>query len=213
VVNVNAPTMGTYGAEWEAYGYAGCGNVAALVNFLTGRNVIIAGNAGGVFYELTRAMEHADDPLIFAVNDVGMFLPHVDHWVSLHGDNFKAWKAVRWLHSKGPEDTKYHSIASYDEVNYVWDKLTPLMALSGYFAMQIAHIMGAQRIILCGCPGMAARRFFEASPRRDFGYGGGLAQADKNIQEQLIKETTRVPDLRMKVRSMSGWTLTYFGSP
>jgi hypothetical protein len=95
-------------------------------------------------------------------------------------------------------------------VDYNWEGLCPLFALSGYFAMQIAHLMGAGLIVLCGCPGAPARRFFEREAKIQ-GYGGTEHVGDVAIQEQLIQEMRRVPELQEKVRSMSGFTQELFG--
>ena len=83
----NAESKRNYGAAWEAGGYCGSGNVADLIGQLRYRSAVICGNADGVFAELADASGKLHDPLIFAVNDVGMLLPKVDHWVSLHADN------------------------------------------------------------------------------------------------------------------------------
>lgn len=202
--------MGTYGSTWEAGGYSGAGLVGSLIGSLQGRTAIVCGSGEMVFYELSDAMTKEPDSVIFAANDVGMYLPRLDHWCSLHTDNLGPWKNVRWLHARGSEDTQYHGIDQRPFINHVWQGLTPLFALSGYFAMQIAHIMGAERIILCGCPGDHSLRFFEAAPRPDFGYGGGPAGSDKSIREQLVKEMSRLPAFKEKVRSMGGWTQEFF---
>jgi hypothetical protein len=211
MVTRNAASMGNYGAAWEARGYCGVGNVTDLINSLQNRAAIVVGNAAGVFYELEKAMLKIEDPIVFAVNDVGMYLPKLDHWVSLHADNLGPWKQVRWLHPIDGEHTKYHSVDRRPYLDYVWDKLTPCMALSGYFAMQIAYIMGAKRIVLCGCPGNATRRFFDGAPRADFSYGDGQDGSEKGIREQLIKEMNRLPEFKKTVRSMSGFTRDFFG--
>jgi hypothetical protein len=96
-------------------------------------------------------------------------------------------------------------------VDYVWDRLSPQMALSGYFAMQMAWIMGAERIVLCGCPGEQTRRFFESTPREDFGYGGHDSHGDQGIRQQVEIEMKRLPEFKQAVRSMSGWTQSFFG--
>ncbi len=184
--------------------------MASLIGTLRGRPAVICGNADGVFDEVS-IIEKLKDPVIFAANDVGMFLPKVDHWVSLHTNNLGAWKQVRWLHPREQEFTKYHSIDPRPFVDYVWTGLTPLFALSGYFAMQIAHIMGAELIVLCGCPGNATRCFFHTKPRTDFFYGSGPDGSDKSIREQVENEMERLPAFKLKVRSMSGWTKEYFG--
>lgn len=206
---INTPGMGTYGSSWQHAGYSGNGNVESLLGSLKGRPAIVCGNAAGVFQELEDARSKLNSPEIFAVNDAGMYVKGLDHWVSLHAKNLEIWKQVRWLTNHEDEHTIYHSIE--DGFDYSWEGLCPLFALSGYFAMQVAHLMGAGLIVLCGCPGSSEQRFFESFPRTDMSYGGGNTSQDQAIQEQLIREMIRVPDLQEKVRSMSGWTRDTFG--
>lgn len=212
---INAESMGTYGSAWQTGGYSGPASVAPLIGSLDGREVIVVGSADTVFEELDHAQNLYPEAAIFAVNDIGMFLPKIDHWFSLHGDKLGAWKSVRWLESHDYEDTKYHSTGKFPYINYNWEGLCPLFALSGYFAMQCAYIMGAPLIILAGCHGSPARRFFDtirAFKGRDFGYGGGAHGSDAGIKDQVIKEMARVPEFYRKVRSTGGWTKEYFGT-
>lgn len=206
--------MGAYGSEWESKGYCGRGSGGALINTLQGRPAIIAGNATGVFEQVHVAERERPDAVIFGVNDVGMYLPRMDHWVSLHADNLAPWRAVRWLHPGAKEDVRYHSIDPKPYVDVAWEGLTPLFCLSGYFAMQVAWMMGCAPIILCGCPGSPTPRFFERAPRADFGYGSGVQGSDTSVREQVEKEMRRVPEFKAAVRSMSGgWSSEYFGRP
>lgn len=211
MTNRNAASMGTYGATWEAAGYCGVGPVESLIGILKGRSAIVVGSAETVFYELEDALTKVHDVVIFGVNDVGMFLPRMDHWVSLHSDNLGPWKTVRWLHPREREDVQIHSIEMRPYVDHVWTGLTPLFALSGYFAMQIAYIMGAGSIVLCGCPGEVGRRFFDTEARTNFDYGDGSSGRDSGVREQLVQEMKRLPAFKARVRSMSGWTRNFFG--
>ena len=212
MTNFNTPGMGINGSSWQAHGYSGNGNVAELIDSERGRAAIICGGAVTVFSEFMEARSLLPaNVAIFAVNEVGMFLPHVDHWASLHGKNLQTWKPVRWLHPKTPEQTLCHSIDSLENLHYNWSGLSPLMALSGYFAMQIAWIMGFCPIVLCGCPGTPTRRFFDLQPRQDFGYGGYKYAADENVRDQVIQEMQRIPEFKECVASMGGWTRSYFG--
>lgn len=204
--------MGLYGATWEAGGYAGAGSVGELIGSLAGRPAVVCGNATGVFGEMETAVATYPGAVIFGVNDVGMYLPRMEHWVSLHTDHLGAWKAVRWLHAHQQEKTEYHGVDPRPFIDHDWSSLRPLFALSGYFAMQIAYLMGAERIILCGCPGVALPRFFESGPRKDFGYGSGPHSSDGSVREQVVQEMTRLPDFKARVRSMSGWTREFFGA-
>ena len=106
-----------------------------------------------------------------------------------------------------------HSIDAKPFLDVAWTGLTPLFCLSGYFAMQIAWIMGCRPIVLCGCPGSPAPRFFESAPRADFGYGSGADGTEVSVREQIEKEMSRLPEFKAAVRSMSGWTAEYFGRP
>ena len=207
----NAASMGSYGAEWTHRGYAGRGNVQPLLDVHAGRSGIVAGNAAGVFHEVADACRALGDPVIYAANDVGMYLPRVDHWCSLHEDKLPVWKAVRWGHVNRMEVTKYHGDDPRPFLDYAWEQLTPLFCLSGYFAMQLAWLMGCAPIVLCGCPGAPAPRFFEAAARPDFGYGSGTAGSDQGVQQQLLGEMDRLPDFKAAVRSMSGFTREVFG--
>lgn len=198
-------------ATWECRGYAGRGNVAPLVDSYVNRPALVCGSDSRIFLDFESALKYYHDPVIFAVNDIGMYLPRVDHWLSLHSKNLQAWKAVRWLHPSPMERTIYHSIELEGVVDYTWENLTPLFALSGYFAMQVAYIMGCSPIVLAGCPGTHTRRFFEAAPRTDLGYGSGPSDSDANIRNQVVQEMNRLPDFKKSVRSMSGWTKEFFG--
>lgn len=211
----NAESMGAYGADWTLRGYAGRGNVGSLLDSIKSRPAVICGNAVTVWRDLGRALSILDNPVVFGVNDVGMYLPKMDHWVSLHSDSLRTWRDVRWMRLTQSEDVKIHSDMQKPYINYAWEQITPCFALSGYFAMQIAWLMGASPIVLAGCPGMQMRRFFEMEARADFGYGsgvpGGNIASENGVREQLTREMDRVPEFRESVFSMSGWTRAYFG--
>ena len=210
MTNRHAGSMGSYGSTWESRGYCGSGPVGDLLESLRGRPAVIAGSAEGVFDELRVVLRLYEDPVIFAVNDIGMFLPKVDHWVSLHSDKLGMWKQVRWMQTHAREKTLYHSVDERHYIDVVWTGLTPLFALSGYFAMQLAWLMGASSIVLCGCPGTQRRRFFDLNVR-EFGYGANATGVDEGVRSQIEREMTRLPQFKEAVRSMSGWTKLYFG--
>lgn len=204
--------MGTHGSTWQAKGYCGAGNVEPLIDAHKGQPAVVCGNAQGVFEDYERLLTKFEKtyPVVFAVNDVGMYLPRVDHWVSLHGQKLEGWSVVRRLAPR--ENAKTHSIDEKFGLDYNWALLMPLFTLSGYFAMQIAWLMGCSPIVLIGCPGNPQRRFFDAHQRTDFGYGGGENSQDNVVRQQLIDEMNRIPDFKRTVRSTRGWTREFFGS-
>lgn len=196
-------------------GYEVAGPASSLVGSLEGRLAIVVGGAEGGYKECEWARRVYEDPVIFAANDIGCYLPVVHHWVSLHYDKLEHWAALRRLDGSLWQDFKTHcNYFQIAQADYVWSIEPCHFSLSGYFAMQLAYLMGADRIILAGCPGSRARRFFEPEPRSDsYGYGGGDTVADSRDREQLCKEMSRVPSMKEKVRSMSGWSKEYFGGP
>ena len=200
-----------YDATWNAYGYSGRGNVASLINSEAGRGAIIVGSAFTFAADYARARHVLPGAAVFAVNDVTMFLKEADHCVSWHANKLKLWKDVRWANDGMNPNTVYHSEHTKYGADYGWEGLSPSFVLSGYFAMQIAYIMGCRPIILCGCPGSPMKRFFDTSIRTDFGYGNGSSQSDVNTREQVVSEMNRLPEFKKIVRSMSGWTRSYFG--
>lgn len=183
--------------------------MACLLDTAVGRPAVVCGGGLHVMEELGTSLQLLKDPIIFAANDVGMFLPQLHHWVSLHSDNLPAWKSVRWLNAK-PTDPAIHGDMKKPWIDHAWEFLTPLFAVSGYYAMQIAWLMGCSPIVLCGIPGERQRRFFDVDftlQRTDYGDG-----ADSNgVREQLTKEMERIPSFKATVRSMGGWTRGYFG--
>jgi hypothetical protein len=205
--------MGNYGASWEAAGYAGGGSVGSLIGSLLGHPAVVCGGASGVLQEYDVVQQkYGNDLVVFAANDIGMYLPVLHHWCSLHADNLGAWKAVRWLHAREREVAVYHSVDKRAVVDHAWIGLTPVFCLSGYFAMQLAWIMGCSPIILAGCPGDATPRFFETQKRGDhFAYGSGTRGADEAVNSQIVDEMKRLPHFKAAVRSMSGWTQEFFG--
>jgi len=194
-------------------GYEVAGPAKEIIGSLAGRLALVVGNAEGGYKQAEFVRRHFD-PVIFAVNDVGMYLPVVHHWVSLHYDKLVHWAAVRRLDGSLWQDFKTHcGYFQIAKADYVWAIEPCHFSLSGYFAMQLAYLMGADRIVLAGCPGSRVRRFFEPEPRADYGYGGGDSNADYRDREQLYNEMRRVPGMKEKIRSCYGWTREYFGGP
>ncbi len=191
--------------HWYHRGYTGLGNVEPLLDSCLGRTAIIAGSARGVFEEVDKIYERSS--LVFAANDVGMYLPHVDHFVSLHTSKLDLWVAIRRdPASKAPGNLNFqvHDAGLFGERDWhQWRALTPLMALSGMFAAQIAYLMGCSPIILCGCPNDDTPRFFELEGRRDNAY--------RNVQYSIKQEMAYKPDFKAVIRSMSGWSKEFFG--
>ena len=191
---------------WTHGGYSGAGNVEGLLGSVKGGRAIVAGNAYPVFDQVRLVLE-TGPASVFAVNDTGMYLPNIDHWVTLHSDKMRHWRALRKIDSHLGQNFATHAIIEDVSVDYAWINMENHFALSGYFATQIAYLMGFDEIILCGCPGDNSPRYFESSQGRADGY----CYQDKGVVSQLELDMKRFPEFKKKVRSVSGYTRELFG--
>jgi hypothetical protein len=195
-------------SAWMARGYYGSGaercNITTLIDSIQGQSAIVVGSGGTtdeIFEDYYRALDKNPGAVVFAVNDVGVYLPTVHHLVSLHENNLQSWAQLR-KDKHDREGFKTHSLIGAD---YNWEGIVPVMPISGYFAMQCAFVMGAAKIILVGCPGDNTRRFFDRKARDDFHY------QEKGVLQQLQDEMRRLPEFKAVVRSCSGFTKEFFG--
>ncbi len=199
--------MRGYGCAWEHGGYFGSGNVEKLLGSLEGREAIVCGSGQGVFDDYYRQFDGSQ--VVFAANDISVLLPRVDHMVSLHSGKLELWAKIRGDQTSkgyGNFDFVTHAGHGQSKATYNWQHLTPIMAISGYFAMQIAYLMGCERIILCGCQGDLTPRFWEKETVN-------RAYAEDGIVKQLKNEMERLPHFKAAIRSCSGFTRDYFGAP
>ena len=196
------------GKSWESKGYVGEGNTAGLLDSLSGRPAIVAGSGKGVFEEVQRTTRIMREPVIFAVNDVGVLLPHIDHFVSHHTPRLVHWVNIRrdpTGGSYGNTDFNVHDSGLYGAADWCqWTGLTPKMSLSGLFAAQIAYLMGCVPIVLAGCPTDDTPRFWETEYKT---CNVGYEKTQKTFQQELYFK----PEFKRVLRSMSGWSKEFLG--
>lgn len=191
---------------WEYGGYTGEG-CEALLGELRGQPAIVAGNAKGVFEEVSAAESRVGRSVIYAANDVGVYLSRVDHLVSLHSPKLDCWVGLRrdaTSKGYGNKDFRVHDGGLYGEREWhQWSGLNVTMALSGLFACQVAWLMGCAPIVLCGCPTDSTPCFWQPANTVNGGYA--------KVQSQFKAELERNPPFKAAVKSMSGWTRGYLG--
>lgn len=189
---------------WAVKGFTGNGNVGGLLDSLHGP-AIVAGSGRGVFEEFDKLNYKFPNATVFAANDVAVYLPKVDHMVSLHSLKLHHWVALRvnMDNTTKEPDFKIHDAGIFGpNAWYQWKDLCPMPLLSGYFGMTVAYLMGCEPILLCGCPGDDTPRFWEMKCQ---------SSAYENCQKHIKNEMS--VDFKSKVRSVSGWTRNYFGCP
>lgn len=199
-------------------GYSVSGPCRELLGSLTGWHALIVGNAEGCVKQAEAvrqgyALSFGAPPLmVFAVNDAATIMPRIDFMVSLHADKMPEWTKKRFEHFKRHTEFKTHtSFTALAQADFIWRIEPATFSLSGLFAAQIAYLMGCERIILCGCPGDGTKRWMDDAPRTDYQYGSGESAGDKRDRLQLVNEMNRVPEMKKRIRSMSGFTKEFFG--
>ena len=167
--------------------------------------ILILGGANTVWEDAAKAQELATFDVTIAVNDIGtVWEGRLDHWVSLHPDQFNKWMNARA--EKGLNDD-YKTWAHKLEVprSKPQPRLDAAMkdwgGSSGLLAVRIALAIGGTRIVLAGIPMSAnAAHYFDPKP-------WGTAMSHRKAWQ------THQAEMAPFVRSMSGWTQALLGEP
>lgn len=165
--------------------------------------LIALGGAKGVWDELEEALTLCPDADVGAVNEAGRdYTGHLTLWASLHPEKFHRWQRGRERNGLNTDFTacchKKHFDTRVDFVtNDIWG------GTSGLFLCQIAAInFGYSRIIVCGMPISDSPKYFTDDQWK------GVSRYRKGWTE-----ATQQPELKGKIRSMSGWTRELVGPP
>lgn len=191
---------------WQYRGIEGGGQPPKCLGKYTGR-LIVLGGARCVWADYSEYKQRGLRADIMAVNDVGVYceMP-IQHWVSLHPDNLILWRKL--LHNHARDFSGMMHTNSHHYENMIDWHMNNIGAYSGLFAAQVGICLGYQEIILCGVPQDDSGRFFD--PPWVKGLTHGTDQASKKSFREAVQRTA---DLRLCVRSMSGWTRELLGGP
>jgi hypothetical protein len=162
---------------------------------------VVAGSARCLWDDLSRVP--ADLP-IFAVNFAGLFIPRIDHLVSLHSDMAASIAALRRMYVGNTGVTNADFAVHAPDALAGVDHARPVTMFSGtssLYAVQVAFEMGYDRVILAGVP-LDAKGAFYDPPSAFFNYG------DYDTQNAWA---IALPKLRGRVISCSGWTRSLLG--
>lgn len=165
--------------------------------------VLVVGSGACVWDDLARVPAWATDEII-AVNDIGVHLPLIHHWVTLHPEKMSAWVEMRRVHRR-------HAFGKFT----TWTNRWPHQHFNDMTQRQHPHAWGgssallavrvalferrARRVVLAGVP-------MDASPKFD----SGTEWPHWHI---FRKDWTRHAHSMQRVRSMSGWTRDLLGAP
>lgn len=157
--------------------------------------LLIVGSAASVVDDLL-AYPHTGD--IMAVNYMGLFLPHITSWASLHIGQLQRLMQLR-LDENLPIPQCIYTPPFYDP-------RTPdghMCLSSGLYATLVALTLPYTQILLAGMP-------VDDTPTFPFLWSHAPAQRERERQqwEQLAQT-----DAAQKIRALSGYTRTRFGAP
>lgn len=182
--------------------------------------LIITGSAECLWQDYLQATRLTKDEDLMCVNlsAICFYFRHINHLVTLHHNKMKNFYAAAMIQRQERQDfprqrrktlidKKFnkiltHSISDNSKVDFVWQIGNP-GGTSGLFATQIALALGYTKIILCGIPINALRRFYD-SPNKTFPYEGISQQEPWQIANRKFDN---------RVRSMSGKTAELLGKP
>jgi len=164
---------------------------------------VVLGGADGVLeqFDQIQALLGGDWPgYILSVNDIAPWVPYpVDHWCSMHHDKLAEWaeehpecKGIRWC-ARDYEGMIHQVTGTEDRWN----------GSSGLYAVEVAvKRLHLQKVVLCGVPMDGTDHVIRGEPwGRD--------------QWWPLRDgwCAAYPEIKEKVRSLSGWTQCLLGEP
>lgn len=212
---------------WSYRGIEGYGTRPDIVGTFSGP-LVIAGCARNVWEDLEKCPRTIP---IMAINDIGVYLPIVHHWLSMHDDILLCMNETR-ARIKRPEPHMLHSsygtrrnrLDREDASNQIlwpvqrtarYDLPTPAChywhlnaqcSVSGVFATLIALLLGYEDIILAGIPATSIGAFYDPIQRQ--GPHGNARYIRR--WEATVAQYSEVANC---VRSLSGNTRELLGPP
>jgi hypothetical protein len=195
---------------WSYRGIAGNGPAPAYLAKYAGRLVVLGGArcVWADYLELkaaTAGLGAAARADLMVVNDIGVYcqLPF-QHWLSLHPENLVLWRDLKRRHNE-PMNCTLHTNKPNHAGMVCWS-INDYGLYSGLFAAQVGVCLGYEEIILCGVPQDQSGRFFD--PPWVTGLRHGI---DRNAMQKWQNVVADHPELKKRVRSMSGFTKSLFG--
>ena len=159
---------------------------------------LIIGGAHCVFEDIEASQELFLPDEIIVINDIGMYIEEVDHWVTMHPEKMPIWLKQREDHGfvkpkmwTTPEKVEKGIVDGFSLVNSKGG--------GGILGVNLAKFLGASKIVLAGIP---------MTQNAHFNKGSGWIEA--TLYRQFWRGEKSYPKW---VKSMSGWTKEFYGLP
>ena len=167
--------------------------------------VLVLGSAATVVGDVTALPGDTERAYIVGVNRVGIHFPYMDHWASLHPECFHrdrggpGWLLQRAERGHGTFPVTWGPASKPGTASCTL--ATAGRGSSGYFGVEVAKHLGADRIVLCGIP---------MTPTEHFDGDEPWEMANAHWKHWLREHERGKLD---GVRSMSGRTRDLLGAP
>lgn len=174
---------------------------------------LVLGGAGTVWAEVEAALELGEFDGIVGANAIGSVWPgRLDAWVSQHADWFERWRRTRDalglpMHRQvlaAGTATSYRNLD--DCITGFVDHRFPgqeRSGSSGLFALKVALVdLGFDKAVLCGVP--------MRNGASHITHPGEAWRGERSHRPGWIEA---LPQIKERVRSMSGWTAELLGRP
>ena len=180
------------------------GDLPSIAGTYSGECVII-GPAPGGFADAKRYCDARD---IMAVNDIGMYLPRLAHWVTPHADMFQAYRKIRSLRYTDPSVICHCKQGGEDLPSIKWPISGHFGILGGPTAAIVAIGLGYRKVILAGLPASNTGHFYPDEIPAEF------TERWDHGQQHVLDAWQRIADWAPgKIKSLSGNTRKIFGAP
>lgn len=161
---------------------------------------LILGGASCIWEDIEASQEIFIPDEIIAINDIGIYVETIDHWVTMHPLKMSIWlkqrndngfaKPIMWTANHKFEEIK--GLKGFKGVNS--------SAGGGVLAVQLARFRGATKVVLAGVP----------MTREHCHFNKVHSWMEADLYKQFWRGQKRYPYI---VKSMSGWTKELYGLP
>ena len=142
------------------------------------------------------------------VNQMGIFMPNIQHWFTIHSSILPGWQDVRADAVRGlNSDYVTHSKQGGVQTDVNWTIRPHHGTTSGMAAIMVALCLGYERVVLAGIPADDTGHFYPADSMSETEFCETYGQYKGNWLE--LEHTA----FDGRVRSLSGNTKKWFGTP
>ena len=138
--------------------------------------------------------------LVIACNHAGRDEPgRIDHWATMHPELWKLWVPARAAAGHPPAGKLWH--ARHRRTDLESEAMESWGGSSGLLCVKLALDLGCSHVVLAGIPMLKTARHYDDERHWT------------EARQYWAAWEKRLPALRDRVRSMSGWTAKLLGRP